>query len=136
MAMSATVAMPTIGDPVRRSRGDLRMRWLLRLPADAPATSVLGARAAFRRSILVSAVRCVITYLLVPLSGPLLGFANGIGPLVGLLLGSVSFVAVVLATRRFFAADHRARWKYAALASGIVVLLVVQAAMDVVDLVG
>jgi len=38
--------------------------------------------------------------------------------------------------RRFFAADHKYRWPYAAVGGGILVLLVVAAVSDVASLAG
>jgi hypothetical protein len=39
-------------------------------------------------------------------------------------------VAIVFSTRRFFAADHKWRWGYAAVGGGIFVLLIVSAVFD------
>ena len=52
----------------------------------------------------------------------------------GLLLSAVSIVAIVYAARRFFDGDHRMRWPYAFVGSGIIVLLLIQSAIDVVSL--
>jgi hypothetical protein len=54
---------------------------------------------------------------------------------LGLILGTVSMVAIVFATRRFFAADHRYRWWYAGIGGTIFVLLAVQAVVDISSLV-
>jgi hypothetical protein len=68
--------------------------------------------------------------------GPVLGLSGGVGPVLGLLLGAVSAVAIVAATRRFFLADHRWRWAYAGIGGAILVLLAVQALLDVAELAG
>ena len=111
------------------------MRRLLRLPVDGPRASLIDVHNAFSRSIAISATRCLLTYVLLPLVAPVGRLSGGLGPAVGLLLGSVSVVAIVAATRRFFAADHRWRWGYVAIGGTILVLLVVQAVIDVADLV-
>jgi hypothetical protein len=54
--------------------------------------------------------------------------------LLGLALGAVSMVAIVISMRRFFAADHKWRWGYAAVGAGIFVLLVAAGVADIVNL--
>jgi hypothetical protein len=117
-----------------RSDADRRMRRLLRLPADGPRASIIDANNAFSRSIALSATRCLITYVVVPVLGPLLNLSGGVGPVLGLIIGAVSMVAIIAATRRFFAADHRWRWGYVGVGGVIFVLLIVQAAFDIAAL--
>ena len=57
------------------------------------------------------------------------------GPALGLLLSTVSAVAIVASMRRFWGALHRWRWAYTVVGGGILVLLVVQAVADVMSLV-
>jgi hypothetical protein len=118
-----------------RSAADRRARRLLRLPEDAPRVSIMDAQRAFSRSIWISASRCLLTYVFLPILGPLLGLSGAVGPVFGLVLGAVSMVAIVFATRRFFAADHRWRWAYAGIGGAVFVLLIIQAVVDVVALV-
>lgn len=120
--------------PVTRSDADRRMRRLLRLPENGPRASIIDAQNAASRSIALSAARCIITYLVLPLLGPIVGLRGGVGPIIGLLIGAVSMVAIVAAARRFFAADHKWRWHYVGVGGAIFVLLIVQAAVDVSDL--
>lgn len=118
-----------------RPPADRRMRRLLRLPEYGPKCSIVDAQNAFSKSVFISAARCLFTYLLVPILGPIIGLQSSVGPVLGLVVGAVSMVAIVAATRRFFGADHKWRWRYAAVASGILVLLSAQAVIDVMDLV-
>lgn len=119
-----------------RTPADLVMRRVLRLPVDAPPASADGARKAFQTSILVSAVRCVLMYLVFPFVLPALGLANGVGPAIGLAINLVAMVCIVLSMRRFFRADHPKRWWYAALGGSVLVFLVVLAVVDLSDLLG
>jgi hypothetical protein len=112
------------------------MRRLLRLPEDAPRASLVAAQQAFSRSVFISAARCLFTYVFLPVLGPVVGFTGSVGPVLGLVVGTVSVVAIVAATRRFFAADHRWRWRYTAIGGAIIVLLLVQSVIDVADLAG
>ena len=112
------------------------MRRLLRLPAGAPPASQAAAQQAFSRSVWISATRCLLTYIVLPILGPVVGFSGRVGPVLGLAVGAVSMVAIVASVRRFFAADHRWRWRYTALGGSILGLLVVQSAIDIGDLAG
>jgi hypothetical protein len=127
-SMTATAA------PVR-SPADRRMRRLLRLPDDAPPVSLLAAQSAFSRSILISGTRCFVTYLLLPLLGPVVGISGTAGPVIGIVLGFISMAAITIATRRFFAADHRWRWAYASVGGAIFVGMIVSVAFDATRLI-
>ncbi len=117
------------------------MRVFLRLPVDAPPTSVFGAEDAFGKSIAISAIRCTFTYLLLPLLAPVLkpvlNLSDGVAaPIIGLLLGLVSMTAITFSMRRFFASDHKWRWPYAILGGSIFVMLVVMMLVDLNNLAG
>lgn len=105
---------------------------LLRVPTEGG--SGRGAQGAFRASILVSTVRCLLTYVALPLLKPVVDLSGGVGPVLGLLLGTVSTVAIVASMRRFWAANHRMRWGYTVVGGAILVLLAVGAAGDVISL--
>ena len=120
------------------ARGDLSpvdafMRRLLRLPTGADPGQT--AEKAFGTSILISTVRCLLTYVLLPLLKPAIDLTGGVGPILGLVIGAVSAVAIVYSMRRFWAASHRMRWAYTVIGGGILVLLAVQAVGDVAALV-
>lgn len=121
-------------DRVDRSVGDRRMRKLLRLPEDAPKVSIIDANNAFSKSIAISATRCLISYVLLPVLAPIIDLSGVTGPIVGIVLSLVSMVAIFFACRRFFAADHKWRWSYSMIAGGIFVLLLVQLGVDVYHL--
>jgi hypothetical protein len=117
--------------PPARSAADMRMRRLLRIADDSPRGSARGAENAFSTSLLISAVRCLLTYVVLPIVGPIVGLAGNVGPAVGLVVGVVSGVAIVASMRRFFRADHRWRWRYSVIGGIILVFLVVSAVVDV-----
>ena len=87
-----TMPTPTI---VHASPADLRMRRLLRLPLDAPKASEASARSLVERSLLISMVRCLLTYVVLPFVAPILGIGLGVTPAVGILVGLVAIVANV-----------------------------------------
>ena len=112
---------------------DAFVRRVLRVPP--AATSAEAAQSVFGASILVSTVRCLLTYVLLPVLKPIVDLTGGVGPTLGLVLGAISAVAIVASMRRFWAAEHRWRWHYTAIGGGILVLLAIQAVGDVVRLV-
>lgn len=134
--MDSAAPSTAAADIPRRSDADLLARKLLRLDPDAPRVSIFAAQSAFQKSIAVSATRCLITYIVLPLLRPVLDLSGGVGPALGLTVGAVSMVAIVVAMRRFFAADHKWRWHYSAIGAAIFVLLTVQAVVDVRALLG
>jgi hypothetical protein len=111
------------------------MRRVLRIP-DGPAAPERAAQRAFSTSILVSGTRCLLTYVVLPFLAPALGLAAGVGPAVGLPIGAVAIASNVLTIRRFWAADHRWRWAYTAIALAVIALLLVLMVEDVADLLG
>jgi len=111
---------------------DAFMRRLLRLPAGADPGRT--AEKAFGTSLLISTVRCLLTYVLLPLLKPVIDLSGGVGPVVGLVLAAVSSTAIVFSMRRFWRANHRFRWAYTVLGGGILVLLAIQAVGDIAAL--
>lgn len=104
------------GDPeARRFRSDgtadRMMRRLLRVDGLDKAASA-GAHRAFRTSVLVSAVRCLITYLAIPILVPLLSLSGWVAAPIGIVLCVIAVVNGVVSVRRFWVADHPRRWVY------------------------
>jgi hypothetical protein len=118
-----------------RPAADVAVRRLLRIPEGQTSTEGAAQRA-FSTSVLVSAVRCVLTYLVLPFVAPALGLAAGVGPAIGLPVGGVAIACNMMTIRRFWAADHRWRWAYSALSSTVIALLVVLMVRDVATLIG
>lgn len=121
--------------PRRTSSADATMRRVLRVP-DERGSSAASAQNVFSASIAVSAVRCLLTYVALPLLAPVLNLTGGVGPVLGLVVGTVSMVAIVASMRRFWAADHHWRWRYGAIGGAVLLLLAAGAVDDVATLVG
>ena len=122
--------------PRSSSPADVRMRRLLRLPASGATATEASARSALERSLLISTVRCLLTYIILPFVAPALGVATGVAPVLGLVVGIVAIVFNVASIRRFWRADHRYRWHYTALSGTVIALLLWLVVLDVVDLLG
>lgn len=124
----------TEGRPVApwRSRPDRFARWLLRVrePQGEPEVHNI-----FSSSILLSATRCLLSYIVLPVLAPWLGTLPLVGPAIGLPVGLLALVFDVRAVRRFFLADHRHRWMFAALYVAVMAMVVGLVARDVAHLV-
>ena len=102
----------------------------------APAPTPDEAARVFSTSILVSAVRCLLAYVVFPWLLPAAGVAGGIGPGIGVVVGIVAIAFNVLSIRRFWRADHRWKLPITALNSSVIVLLSILLAGDLGDLLG
>ena len=91
---------------------------------------------AFSTSILVSATRCLLTYVVLPFLAPLVGFAKGVGPWIGIPLGVVAIFFNVLSIRRFWAAEHKWRWVFTVIGVSVICLLSVLIVDDLLELFG
>jgi hypothetical protein len=105
----------------------------LRRPEDQQADE---ATRTFSTSILVSAVRCLLAYIVFPWLLPAIGVARGAGPGIGIVVGAVAVAFNVLSIRRFWRADHRWKWPITAMNATVIVLLVVLLVQDLGDLLG
>ena len=118
-----------------RSRADEFVRTLLRIPDRPTGVSIQSAHAAFQRSMAISALRCTLTYVVFPFLLPLVGFAAGVGPVIGVLIGVTAMGCDVFTIRRFFAVDHRYRWQFSILVIIVVGFLTVLLVEDIAQLV-
>lgn len=94
-------------------------RWLL-VPEVRPSVTDTKDRDAaahkmFNVSMALSGLRCLLTYVLLPVVTPALGAAARVGPIVGIPISAVALVFDVMAVRRFWIANHRWRWGISAI---------------------
>ena len=117
--------------PIKRSKADLFVRRLLRIQERPAGVTTAQAYSAFQKSMLISATRCTLTYIVFPIVLPLLGIAKGVGPLLGILIGSFAMVCDVFTIRRFFMVDHKYRWYFTVVALTVISLLFVLLFQDI-----
>jgi hypothetical protein len=115
-AASAAVAAPM-------PPADRFMRRLLRLPLTTAPSNPRGAERAMTTSLLISAGRCILMYLVFPFVLPAVGLASGVGHGIGLVLASVAVVSIVMSMRRFWRASHPKRWHYTVFGSAVLLAL-------------
>lgn len=115
-------------------RRDIAVRRLLRIPDAPPAGSRPDVHGAFTTSVVASAARCLLTYVVLPVLAPVVGVAAGVGPWIGIALAAVALGANIVSVRRFWLVDHRWRWAYTVVCAAVMALLVVLVAGDVAEL--
>ena len=121
-------------DRPARSGADAAMCRLLRVPVCPDPARVAQAQRLFSGSILLSALRCLLSYVLLPVLSPLLGVATSVGPAVGLPIGVVALYFDVRGIRRFWLAGHRRRWEITAVYVVVMALVLTLVAGDIVHL--
>lgn len=107
----ATVQDAPTRPAVAATPADRFMRRLLRVTTtDRKAAG--GAHRAFRTSILVSAIRCIVSYVAVPILIPITAVSGAVAAPISIALSLFAIVNGVVSVRRFWIANHRHRWMY------------------------
>ena len=101
----------------------------------APLANDVDTRV-FSTSMVISGVRCALTYVILPFLAPLAGVSSGVGPWIGLPLGLVAIAANVLSIRRFWGSNHRWKWPMSLINGAVIGLLTVLVMMDLLDVLG
>jgi hypothetical protein len=119
---------------IERSKADMVVRRLLRIRERPAGVSANAVYATFQRSMLISATRCLLTYIVFPFVLPAAGFATGVGPILGIVIGTLSMTCDVFTVRRVFQVDHKWRWHFSAVAVCVIGLLSVLLVQDIIHL--
>ncbi len=129
VAQGGTVVVP------ERSRADQTMRRLLRVPENRAPIDESETHRIFSASIFLSALRCLLSYIVLPFVLPAIGLARGVGPAIGIPIGVLALTFDFLGIRRFWMADHRQRWAFTALYAVVGTMVFVLLVVDIVDVV-
>lgn len=126
--------------PVRRlSRIDRFMYRMLRIRPEQidkiDMDAIAGAHRAFRWAIVVSAVRCTISYVIIPILIPVLSVMGSLAAPITIALCVVALVNGWLGVRRFWVTDHRGKWGYTWFMALIYVISIVTIVHEIVKVV-
>lgn len=86
------------------------MRRLLFVPEGPVTVGEASAHRIFNVSMGLSALRCLLSYVVFPIVTPLVGAATDVGPAIGIPIAVVALFFDVIGIRRFWLAGHRLRW--------------------------
>jgi hypothetical protein len=121
--------------PPTRSRADETMRRLLRVPDNQAPIDESETHRIFSASIFLSALRCLMSYIVLPVVLPAIGLARGVGPFIGVPIGVLALTFDYLGIRRFWLADHRQRWAFTAIYAVVGTMVLALVVTDIVDLI-
>jgi hypothetical protein len=133
--MEGVLTGPAIEVVRPRSAADESVRRILRIHGDAPSRDDGSAQRLFSASILLSALRCLLSYVIFPVVLPAVGAATAVGPAIGIPVGVIALVFDVRGMRRFFVVEHRWRWWIALVYVAVMVLVISLIAIDTAHLV-
>ena len=109
---------------------------LLRVPTAAKPIDESETHRIFSASIFLSALRCLLSYIVLPVVLPAIGVAKGVGPAVGIPVGILALVFDYRGIRRFWLANHRQRWAFTALYAVVGTMVLALVIVDIVDAIG
>lgn len=103
---------------------------------DATKESRGQAERTFSFSIVVSGIRCLLAYVVVPFFSPLLAIAPGVSSSFAIAIGAVAIGANVVSLRRFWRVRHPWRRPVTVLHVAMIGFLLVLIVFDVADVIG
>ncbi|MEX1177119.1 MAG: hypothetical protein WEB09_01535 [Nitriliruptor sp.] len=109
-----------------RSAAERIARQLLRVEQAEPR-----ALMPLKGSLVISAVRCVITYAIIPAMAPVLTGLGVLATPLAIVLSVVAGVMAVVSLRRVWLADWSRRWAYTAFILVVLALLATTLVFDV-----
>lgn len=99
------------------------VRRLLRISPRRGKVSEQEAQRVFSVSMTISALRCLLSYVALPILTPLVGVAASVGPWVGLPIAVAALYFDVKGIRRLWATDYRWRWPLTVVYLGVMGLV-------------
>ncbi len=64
----------------------------------------------FETSMAISALRCILSYVVFPIITPIIGVSTGAAPIIGIPIAILALYFDVMGIRRFWIANHHLRW--------------------------
>jgi hypothetical protein len=88
----------------------------------------------FSTAMIISGIRCALTYVVFPLLAPVLGIASGVGSGIGLVASIVGIVANLYSIKKFHTIGHQYKWQITALNVSVIGLLFALLLLDLTSL--
>jgi hypothetical protein len=105
------------------SWGDGIARRLLAIPEGPPVLSAAQAQRSFSLAMVLSGLRCLFSYVLVPVVLPVVGLATGAAPYIGVPAALLALVFDIRGIRRYWLADSQHRWAMTWIYLAVIVLV-------------
>lgn len=110
------------------------MRRLLRVPVERAAVRDEDVHRLFSISILISALRCLLSYVVFPVAALAVGAVGGVAPAIGIPIALVALYFDVKGIRRFWLANHRYRWVMTWIYAAVMILVLVLLAGNIAQI--
>lgn len=110
------------------------MRRLLRIPEGRAPVDESETHRIFSVSMFLSGLRCLFSYIILPVVLPAIGVARGVGPAIGIPISILALTFDWLGIRRFWLADHHQRWAFSALYAAVGGMVFALLIIDIVTL--
>jgi hypothetical protein len=88
----------------------------------------------FSKSMFISGLRCLLSYVILPLLAPILKFTTTLEPIFGIPIGLTAIIFDYLGIRRFWISDHRFKWLVSPIYLAVIVLVVILIIQDIASL--
>ncbi len=109
---------------------EIAVRRVLRVPPGPRRATADQAHRLFSASIALSALRCTLSYVVLPIIAPLVGTTATSSAAVGIPVSILALVFDVRAIRRFWLADHPWRWRMTVLYVVVIALVLALLGID------
>ncbi len=124
-------------EPATRSGPENVMCRLLGVPDGPPTARQRRDDAPYRIfnvAMILSGLRCLLSYVVFPFVTPALGLAAGVGPWIGIPIAVLALSFDFIGIRRFWLADHRLKWQMTVVYLAVMGLVTYLLVGDVVHL--
>ncbi len=126
----ATVDSGAAPPHLESSAADRFMRRLLFVPEIDPALAGSAERPIWT-AIVITAVRCVITYVIIPVAVTVVNFLEVLSTPISIVLYLFAFINGIVGVRRLWISNHELRWHFTLFMAFIFVLLFIMIGGDI-----
>ncbi|MGC8481149.1 MAG: hypothetical protein ACP5PJ_06330 [Acidimicrobiales bacterium] len=126
-------------DDAARARLDLWVSRLLRVPEiTTNADRSAEAQRAFSFAMVLSGLRCILSYLVFPILLPALGLGitASVGAVIGIPVGVLALFFDIRGIRRFWVANYRYKWHMTVIYLAVIGLVTYLVIQDFIRLIG
>ena len=98
-------------------------------------TQIDSSTRMFSKSMIISGIRCMLSYVVFPWLLPVLGVTRTVGPLIGIPIALVAIWFNISSIKRFTKSGHQLKKLVIPINTAVIALLLVLVVLDVAELV-